>query len=649
MTNTRLIILLFLSMTLSAKAYVRRDILQKQSQVIKLAEIIITDNRWNDFPVYSDRNFWQDLPKEIHDQYILTAEKYLNYEWSSVKATDFLEFVRSGNRKGEVFAIPRSVLLSLVMGELAEGKGRFIDQIVNGVWYYCEQTWWGYSAHMYLQKAPRGLPDPDDHTIDLGVGEMANILSWTWYYFHEQFYKIHPLISARLKDEIQKKAIRPYLERTDFWWMGIEDQSHINNWNPWINFNILNCILLIEDDPEKKTEGIQKIIRSLDVFLNSYPDDGGCNEGPSYWGAAGAQLFKSLALLKKITSGKLDVFDHPLVQNMGRYIYRAYIRLPYFINFSDADAKMESSPLQIYRYGKAINDTVMYQFGAFLAQNTGWGKQAFEGTPDEQITGLMMRDEILLADAREALTGHFWLPDTEVCGARDREGSHEGFFFAAKGGFNAESHNHNDVGSCVLYFNGKPVLIDVGREAYTAKTFSRNRYDIWTMQSQYHNLPKINGTDQQAGKEFKATNTSFTNTAAKTVFSTDIAAAYPEDAKVVSWKRSYLLKKGKSFEITDDYKLREQTVEPSSLNLMTCCLVSIEKPGVLTLKNDDNLFRLTYDPAQLEPSPELIAVNEKKLKAYWPDGLTRIVLRLKKPGSEGKIIIKITRQIQNKA
>ncbi len=642
MLKSKLIICFILGITISAKAYIQRDILQKKSQAINLSQTIITDNRWNDFPAYSDRNFWQALPKEILEQYIANAEKYLGYGWPSVKATDFLELIRSGDRRGEVFVAPKNALLSLMMGELVEGKGRFIDQIINGVWFYCEQSWWGMSAHMYLQKAPIGLPDPNDHTIDLSVGEMANILSWVWYYFHGEFDKIHPLISTRLKDEIQKKAIQPYLERTDFWWMGIEDQSHINNWNPWINFNMLNCILLMEDNPAKKIAGVQKIIRSLDVFLNSYPDDGGCNEGPSYWGVAGAQLFKSLSLLKKVTSGKLDVFNHPLVKNMGKYIYKVYIRQPYFINFADADAKTNSSPLQIYMYGKSINDTVMQQFGAFLAQNTGWGKQVFGGTADEQITSLMLRDEILNANASEALIGDFWLPNTEVGGARDQEGSYKGFFFAAKGGFNAESHNHNDVGSCVLYFDGKPVLIDVGHETYTAKTFSSRRYEIWTMQSQYHNLPKINGVDQHEGKEFKAANTNFSNTDTRTIFTTDIAPAYPEEAKAESWRRTYILQKGKSFDIIDEYKLYEQTGQPTSLNFMTCCSVTVEEPGLLILKGAEHSFNLYYNPKQVDPSIEFIAITDNKLKNYWPDGLTRIVLHVKNPGTKGKIVTKIS-------
>ncbi|MDX9881649.1 MAG: heparinase II/III family protein [Prolixibacteraceae bacterium] len=643
MIRNLLLIFLFSGMVISAKAYTQRDILQKKSQSFDFSRSILSDNSWNDFPAYPDRSFWSSVPDELAKPYIVNAEKYLEYDWPSVKATDYLEFIRSGDRRQEVFGAPKTALLSLMMGELIEGKGRFIDQIVNGVWFYCEQSWWGWSAHLYLQKAPGGLPDANDRTIDLGVGDMANILSWAWHYFHEEFNKIHPLISPRLKSEIQKKAIQPYLERTDFWWMGIEDQSHINNWNPWVNYNMLNCILLIEDNPEKKIAGLQKIVRSLDVFLNSYPDDGGCNEGPSYWGAAGAQLFKSLEILQKLTAGRLDVFDHPLVQNMGTYIYKVYIHQPYFINFADADAQTNSSPFLIYRYGKAIADPVMQQFGAFLAQNSDWGKQPFGGTPDEQITNLMLRGELLNAEAAEALVGSFWLPDTEVGGARDKEDSSRGFFFAAKGGFNAESHNHNDAGSCVLYYDGKPVLIDVGRETYTAKTFGRNRYDIWTMQSQYHNLPKINGADQSPGKEFKAVNTSFANTASKTVFTTNIAPAYPEEAKVDKWERTYTLQKGKSFEIIDNYQLREQTGLGTSLNLMTCCSVASEKPGLLILKNEGGSFKLEYNPVQLEPLVEHIPVADNKLKRYWPDGLARIVFQVKGSGAKGKIVTRISK------
>src|SRR5690606_11179901 len=189
-----------------------------------------------------------------------------------------------------------------------------------------------------------------------------------------------------------------------------------------------------------------------------------CDEGPSYWGAAGALLYESLDLLKMATNNKFDVFDDPLIRNIGQYFYKVNIHAPYFINFADADATTYGNPPTVFRYGKAIHDTEMQQFGAYLAKISNWGQHSLGGKICDQIRNLGLLDEIKNANAKEALVAHFWLPDTEVAGARDKEGSSQGFFFGAKGGFNAESHNHNDVGSCVMYYDGKPCLIDLGRE-----------------------------------------------------------------------------------------------------------------------------------------------------------------------------------------
>ena len=109
------------------------------------------------------------------------------------------------------------------------------------------------------------------------------------------------------------------------------------------------------------------------------------------------------------------------------------------------------------------------------------------------------------ADCGEAAA----IPDIyyESCGlliARDRH-----FVLAVKAGDNGDSHNHNDVGSFTLYRDGRPFFIDLGVETYTAKTFSEDRYSIWTMQSQYHNLATFRTADglwlqQQPGEAYGA-------------------------------------------------------------------------------------------------------------------------------------------------
>jgi hypothetical protein len=638
----RLFFLFLLScFTLSSFAQEKRDVLVNEAKEIGIGSVLIKDFSEIDVPTYKSRDFWNGLPANLKKLYVQEAEEAIDYDWPIVKATDYIEIIRSGDRRQSVYAAPRAALMDLVMGELVEGKGRFLDQIINGVWYYSEQTWWGWSAHLTAQKAPHGLPDADEPVIDLGVGEITNILSWTWYLFKDEFDEVHPLISTRLKNEIMKKAVIPYYERDDFWWQGLDGRRRVNNWNPWTNHNMLTAILILEDNQEKKQAGVEKVIRSLDVFINGYPADGGCDEGPSYWGRAGASLFQNLDLLKLATNGEFDVYDNPLVQNMGTFIYKAYINYPYFINFADADAITGSRPAIIYWYGEEIKDPVMKNFGAFLANKQDWGQKTPGGKIDEQILQLMYLDEINKAPAENALISDFWLPDIEVAGARDKEGSSDGFFFAAKGGHNAESHNHNDLGTCVLYFDGKPCLVDIGRETYTRKTFSSHRYEIWTMQSGYHQLPKINGVDQMQGGQFRAKNTSFTADAKKAVFSTDISGAYKEEAKVNKWLRSYRLDRGKKFTISDTWELAEIKEQPTSLNLITYCKVTELEPGVLKLQGDGFELKMKYNTKSVSSKIEFIEVTDSGLKRYWPEGITRIVLQIKNPKLKGKNTVSI--------
>lgn len=634
-----ILILLSYCFAVSSFAKEQRDILQKEANEIGIEQSLIKDFSDLDFPTYRSRDFWNNLPEVMRKQYISEAEGSLEYDWPVVKATDYLEIIRSGDRKQRVYAAPRAALMALVMGELVEGQGRFIDQIINGVWYYSEQTWWGWSAHL---PAPKGLPDIQKPSIDLGVGEIGNILSWTWYLFHDEFDKIHPLIAKRLKDEIMYKVVTPYYERSDFWWQGLDGRRNVNNWNPWTNHNMLTAILIMEDDWDKKVAGVQKVVKSLDQFINVYPNDGGCDEGPSYWGRAGASLYQNLDLLKLATNGKFNVYDHQLIKNMGTFIYKAYIGYPYFINFADADATTGSRPQIIYSYGKDIGDPTMQKFGAFLAKKQDWGSETPGGKIDEQLIQLMLVDEIKKAPAEDALISDFWLPDTEVAGARDKAGSYDGFFFAAKGGHNAESHNHNDLGTSVLYFNGKPCLIDIGRETYTAKTFSSQRYEIWTMQSGYHQLPKINGIDQMQGRQFKAKSTSFTADSKKAIFSTDISGAYSDEAGVSSWVRGYRLDRGKKFTISDNYRLEKVGKEATTLNFVTYSKVTEPMPGNIQLSGDGFELIMNYNAKALTCEIEFIEVTDSKLKRYWPEGVTRIVLTVKNPGLSGKNKIVVT-------
>lgn len=56
------------------------------------------EQKWVPYPDYSDRAGWDKLLGDYKEKYIRKGESYLDYEWKVVKATDYLEFGRSGDR-----------------------------------------------------------------------------------------------------------------------------------------------------------------------------------------------------------------------------------------------------------------------------------------------------------------------------------------------------------------------------------------------------------------------------------------------------------------------------------------------------------------------------------------------------------------------
>jgi hypothetical protein len=193
-----------------------------------------------------------------------------------------------------------------------------------------------------------------------------------------------------------------------------------------------------------------------------------------------------------------------------------------------------------------------------------------------------------------------------------------------------------------MYYDGKPCLIDLGREEYVAKTFSSRRYEIWTMQSGYHSLPVINGIEQKDGSKFKAKNSSFASNAKSATFSTDISGAYPEEARVKSWVRTYTLNRAKNFIISDKYELTDLSKATTSSNLITYCKVTQVKPGQLKFDGDGFSLYMNYNPKSVSPVIEFIEVNDRSLKRYWPNGVTRIKMEFLNPGLKGSQIFTFT-------
>lgn len=97
---------------------------------------------WKPFPTVQDRDGWRAIPEAQRVEWLVLAEAQLGYACPELKATLFMEFRRNGNRSRyeAVHFARRNALMAPVLGECLEAKGRFVDDIVNGVWALCEES-----------------------------------------------------------------------------------------------------------------------------------------------------------------------------------------------------------------------------------------------------------------------------------------------------------------------------------------------------------------------------------------------------------------------------------------------------------------------------------------------------------------------------
>lgn len=627
-------ILLFTCLLVDAQVTPRNILSQKYTQE-QIRQSLSPYGKYNPYPTTAAQ--WQkSVPDSVLRALVKAGEKQLDYVFQPISATISLDFVRSGDRErhsGISFA-KRNALMDLVLAESIEDQGRFTEAILNGVWSICEESYWGVPAHI----RGTGLPDVENPVVDLFTAETAAVLGMADYFVGAKMDAVNPLFRKRIYHETNVRFFVPMLTRGDtYGWMS--KTRPVNNWNPWIMSNWMSAALMMEKDQERRAQMVYRAMEGMDRYLNSLGDDGGCDEGPSYWTAAGASVYDCLEILGTSTQGKVNIYDHPLIQNMGSYFYKVHIDGNYFVNFADADPTLTPDALLLYRFGNALNDQRMVAMGSWALGRFPERGVAVSGFHRfRSIENLLTVQKIDKTIPSYPKVQDAWLADIQVMTARDADSD---LFLATHGGHNAESHNHNDVGDFILYSKGEPVIIDAGRGNYTARTFSAQRYELWFTQSNYHNLPIINGVGQKAGREFEATEAGSVINEKEASLSMNIAKAYPNEAGVASWKRKVSLNRAKNqIEIVDDYVMQQQ---PTSIQevFMTISEVDISVPGKIQMTTPGKQsFVLSYDPKKWSAStdfPSTDGMEYRSFKTKWNSHpVQRILLTAKDLSPKGK-------------
>jgi hypothetical protein len=584
---------------------------------------------------------WANIPQSVHLAILARADMVQSTPWPEMLATDELDFKRNGNRtRFEAITFGRRNRLGdLVLAECITNSGKYLDQIANGVWLICEESFWGVPAHLGAQRAGVGLADVSEPIIELFGAETSATLAWVAYLLTPQLNTVSPRLVERIHLEAKRRILDPYYTRNDFSWMGLDGHARaLNNWNPWINSNVLTAALLLETDPQRRSAIVQKVCRSVDAFLADYSPDAGCEEGPGYWARSAASFFDCCWTLVSAHAGQGDtILTHPFTRAMGHYICNVHIAADNYVNFGDAHLHDVPPPDLTYRFGRATHDDMLAQFGAYDARQHGTlatgatlsaavvANRGGVASLSRAIATTLTAADLTTAPARDALPRDAWYPHLGLMTARQQEASADGFYLAAQAASNGRSHGHNDSGSFILFHNGRPIFIDTGPEAYTAKTFSRDRYTLWTMQSAFHNLPTIGGVMQHEGAPYRATDLHYETSDRSAIFRANLATAYPKQAGVQRWTRTLTLDRTRNLvTIEEDFALQQPV--SVMLSLMSAVAPTIHGDSITIASAS-----LAFDPQALTATSERIPITDEALQHSWGAAVYRLKLTSTQP------------------
>ena len=583
---------------------------------------------YEEFKLFLDREQGFSLNPEHRDAAIKAAEALLDREFPTLTATEFIRYRRTGNRAGyqDLYNPRRWALMQLTLAEAYEGEGRFVDKILDLVWMILEESTWVIPAHVNPSPNDRthSLPysyDGERNYCDLYAGTTGAVMAWTWYICRDRFDIISPVINKRILEELYNRVINPIINhKEEQAWMGNGPYSWMNNWCPFILSQVLTVCAMTTRDKRIRERVVEVALEGLDKFTDIYAVDGACDEGPGYWEGAGGALYSACLVLYDMTAGRINGFEDELLRGMAEFFPRMYIANGRFCNFSDAHSHMDINFLWGYDWGKLCGSELMMNFWEYKYERT---RDLGVATAYDHLMYRWYRDlcaePLEKRDFKAAL--HSYFPSLHFAISRESEVCEEGLYLSFKGGHNSLSHNHNDTGDFTVFCDGKPIFIDAGVGTYTRRTFDRERYTIWSMSGEYHNIPTINGVFQRNGRQYASKNAVYDDDSGR--LTVDLTDAYPNDASIEKYERSAVIDNGRVY-VTDTIT---STVDGEVIfNLICTCEPKLLEPGKLLINGSvvefDRSLEFGYDV------PDCTWEETQSLPAQWGiDSFYRIRLK----------------------
>jgi hypothetical protein len=459
--------------------------------------------------------------------------------------------------------------MAVLLGDDAT-RVRVLPSFLRKLGEIMDETSWTLPAHVWSE--PTGK---NPMQIDLFAAECANNFADLLVVFAAA---IPADFAQRIRDRLRTQFFENYAHAAEghFYWA-----KHNNNWNAVCHQGVLGAALAIESDHALVARMLARAAAGLPFFLSGYGSDGATSEGPGYWSYGFGWFAELNAQLEHRTRGQLSVFEGDAkVSAIARFAPQVTLAEGHFVNFSDGGRTGRLSPSLLTYLGQRLADPVLTAQGAALYRH-----QADSGLDLDILrndffyfTRLALRvpAPAVLAAAREPVHPDVFFDDYGAIVTRGTDARGHLWEFAAKGGHNAEHHNHNDCGSFLLNIDGAPALIEIGSPEYVRAFFSDKRYEFLAARSLGHSVPFVNGCEQPEGAAFAATILKTEIGGDRVEFTVDLTKCYPPEARCVSLVRNFVFEKSAGLlTVTDTYELGA----PGVIESLLICPPSVTRDG----------------------------------------------------------------------
>lgn len=505
----------------------------------------------------------------------------------------FAVYARTGSRleyERVYFERRRRLNTYALLALLAPEQPEHLERLMDIAWEICGEYTWCLPAHL-----------PADHDAAEIAGEIDLFSAETGFALSEITLllgdRLPALLRSRIRQETERRLFRPFLACGPYGW---ETATH--NWAAVCAGSVGAAALLALDDPERLSRILERTERSMSCYLSGFGEDGACLEGLGYWNYGFGYYTYYNDLLRCRTGGRIDGLAGGKARSIAAFQQKCFIGGSFVVNFSDSQPEMKVhrglSHYLAARYPEVERPPAALR-AAYTEDHCSRWAPALRNL-------LWTRDGVSATrwnDASHYLPDAAWLVSRHTAEGRT-------FGFAAKGGHNAEPHNHNDLGSFILLGGGDIFLADLGCGEYTADYFGSGRYAYDCNGSQGHSVPVVDGRLQQAGPQFRAEVLHAQTEPDRDELTLELAAAY-NFGGLKSLVRSLVWHKDGAprLELADEFRM-DAAPERWTERFVTWLRPDLLSSGTVLLPGMTGScggVEVRYDPALVEPE---IAAHE---------------------------------------